>query len=138
MDDIQQRLKDTSDECVKALAVWLSGKQSPVAREGLLEAVHELRKVAARLEIEMAVSERSEQSHRPMAIPSHRSQTRRPQHQAQPSVQSQSQAQDDVGNELPDFIQQGAVSSSDDQSQATARPRGNFRRPMTRRPQGEE
>jgi hypothetical protein len=135
MDDIQQRLKDTSDECVKALAVWLSGKQSPVAREGLLEAVHELRKVAARLEIEMAVSERSEQSHRPMAIPSHRSQARRPQHQMQPSQQSQQQ--DDVGNELPDFIQQGAVSSSDDQSQ-TARPRGSFRRPMTRRSQGEE
>jgi hypothetical protein len=37
-----------------------------------MEAVHELRKVAARLEIEMAISERNEVASKPIPIPSHR------------------------------------------------------------------
>lgn len=136
MEDIQQRLKDCSDVCIKALAGWAAQRQSHAMREDLLEALHELRKVAARLEIEMAVSERAEMPNRPMQIPSHRSQVRRPhqQSQAQQHHQSQPSVSDDVGNELPDFIAGGNAPNEAESGQAPRAPRSNFRRPV-RRPQ---
>lgn len=88
MDDIGQRLRDSSDQCMVSYATWSKAKRDTAAREALLEAVHELRKVAARLEIEIAASERDEMTQRPLAIPPHRSSKRRP----------------GEGNDLPDFL----------------------------------
>lgn len=73
MDDIETRLRETSDACLKAYAVWGKSKRDPAARETMAEAVHELRKVAARLEIELGASEREEMTQRPIPVPPHRS-----------------------------------------------------------------
>lgn len=77
MDEIEQRLRASTDACIKSYESWRAKEKDGAAREALMEAVHELRKVASRLEIEMAVSERNEMAGKPLPIPPHRS-SRRP------------------------------------------------------------
>ena len=128
MDQTQQRLKDSAEACIKAYEVWGNSRKNAEAREQLQEAVHELRKVAARLEIEMASSERDEMTQRQIAIPPHRASRGR---------------QAEIGNELPDFITEGgnpsAADEADDGPQPTQNVSGGLR-PRThggaRRPQG--
>lgn len=72
MDEIAKRLEETSAACHKAYDLWSKDRRNADALEGLAEAVHELRKVASRLEIEMAASERDEITQRPIPIPPHR------------------------------------------------------------------
>ena len=118
MEETQQRLKDTAEACIKAYEVWGASKKNAEAREQLQEAVHELRKVAARLEIEVASSERDEMTQRPIAVPPHRAS--RPRNA-------------EIGNELPDFITDGRQDSDNgDDGQQPSSNQGN--RPN--RPQG--
>lgn len=77
MDEVKQRLKDTSDACIATYEAWRAKPNEAGAREALQEAVHELRKVGARVEIELAVSDRKTQNSDPIPIPSHRA-SRRP------------------------------------------------------------
>lgn len=79
MDEIAQRLKTASESCIQCYEAWSGQKKDVPSREALLEAVHDLRKVAARLEIEIAVSERDERASKPLPIPPHRSSQKRPQ-----------------------------------------------------------
>lgn len=72
MDEIQTRLQDASQNCLKAYAEWVGKKRDARAQEGLQVAIHELRKVASRLEIDLAVSERDQMTARHIPIPSHR------------------------------------------------------------------
>jgi len=72
-DDIQTRLKETSQNCLEAYLVWDEKKQDQKAQEDLHAAIHELRKVSSRLEIELAVSEREKITSKPIPIPAHRS-----------------------------------------------------------------
>ncbi len=72
MDDIQNRLKETSERCLTSHEKWAVDKKNGDARTNLQEAIHELRKVASRLEIEMAISERDENVLKQIPIPSHR------------------------------------------------------------------
>lgn len=72
MDEIEKRLRDVSDSCVKAYLAWHDKKRDLDCREALQDAIHEMRKVTARLEIEIAVSEREEMASRPIPIPPHR------------------------------------------------------------------
>lgn len=128
MEETQQRLKDSAEACIKAYGIWGASKKNAEAREQLQEAVHELRKVAARLEIEMASSERDEMTQRPLAVPPHRAS--RPRNA-------------EIGNELPDFITEGRQEQADDsedgqqpssnQGQSQNRPRQHAggRRPFT-------
>jgi hypothetical protein len=73
---MKERLQDTSSDCLKKLEAWEADKKSSSIREDLQEAVHELRKVASRVEIEIAISERGNMSDKPLPIPSHRSTTK--------------------------------------------------------------
>lgn len=73
MDDIQTRLKETSQNCLVAHEAWDAKKQDKKAQEDLHSAIHELRKVSSRLEIELAVSERDKATSKPLPIPSHKS-----------------------------------------------------------------
>ena len=98
MEETQQRLKDAAAACIKAYEIWGASKKNAEAREQLQEAVHELRKVAARLEIEMASSERDEMTQRPLSVPPHRAS--RPRNA-------------EIGNELPDFITEGRQESEE-------------------------
>jgi len=77
MDEIEKRLREGADNCIKFYEGWRSNEKDSRAREQLLEAVHELRKVAARMEIEMAISERDEMAARPIPIPPHRASHKR-------------------------------------------------------------
>ncbi|MCB1783272.1 MAG: hypothetical protein KDI13_04695 [Alphaproteobacteria bacterium] len=72
MEDVQGRLQETSQNCLQAYSVWKGKRTDTVAREALLAAIHELRKVASRLEIDLAISERNDMGSRPLPIPSHR------------------------------------------------------------------
>lgn len=76
MDDIKKRLQTAADNCLKNYDAWDSDKKKTSNREDLQEAIHELRKVASRLEIEIAVSERDAMSDKPLPIPHHRSTTK--------------------------------------------------------------
>lgn len=109
MEETQQRLKDAAEACIKAYEIWGGSKKNAEAREQLQEAVHELRKVAARLEIEMASSERDEMTQRPIAVPPHRAS--RPRNA-------------EIGNELPDFITDGR-SDHDDTADDGQQPSSN-------------
>ncbi|MCB9982218.1 MAG: hypothetical protein H6861_00890 [Rhodospirillales bacterium] len=71
-DEIQQRLKDSTEKCLKAYEAWRKDEKKADMREGLQDAVHELRKVASRLEIELAMSDRKNTTQKPMPIPPHR------------------------------------------------------------------
>lgn len=72
-DDIQTRLKETSKTCLDAYVAWEGKKKDTKAQEDLHAAIHELRKVSSRLEIELAVSERDQMTSKPIPIPAHRS-----------------------------------------------------------------
>ncbi|MDH5723211.1 MAG: hypothetical protein OEY94_07815 [Alphaproteobacteria bacterium] len=73
MDEIQQRLEETSKNCFDAYGEWVSNKKNSQAQEKLHSSIHELRKVSSRLEIELAISERNEVTSKPLPIPPHRS-----------------------------------------------------------------
>jgi hypothetical protein len=77
MDEIEKRLRDVADNCIKAYLAWHTAKKDAESRETLQDAIHELRKVSARLEVEIAVSERDEMAMRPIPIPPHRATRKR-------------------------------------------------------------
>jgi hypothetical protein len=72
MDDVKKRLEETTANCLKCYDTW-NGKKDTANREALQESIHELRKVASRLEIEIAINEREAMSEKPLPIPEHRS-----------------------------------------------------------------
>jgi len=72
-EEIQDRLTKATAECLSCYGEWDKDRKDDEARKTLMEAVHELRKVSARLEIEMAVSERDQRKNKPLPIPPHRS-----------------------------------------------------------------
>ncbi len=75
MDDVVKRLKETSDNCIKSYETWSSKSSDISVREDLQSHIHELRKVASRLEIEIAMSERDQMKSKRIPIPPHRSST---------------------------------------------------------------
>lgn len=77
-DEIKERLEKCCDNCTKAYEAWRKDEKSGDARENLLEAIHEIRKVASRLEIELAVSERDQMAQKRIPIPPHRNSKSRP------------------------------------------------------------
>lgn len=77
MDEIEKRLRETSDNCFTCYEVWRKDQKSTEAREALQESIHEVRKVASRLEIELAISERDQMAQKPIPIPPHRDSERK-------------------------------------------------------------
>lgn len=75
-DSIKERITNAADACIKAHAAWDGNEQDKAARNALLEAIHELRRVTARLEIDIA---HSESGSRPNAPHSHGNDTKKPQ-----------------------------------------------------------
>lgn len=73
MEEIEQRLKESTQACIKSFENWVKENKSLEAREELMETMHEVRKVVARVEIEIAISERDRLGSRPIPIPPHRS-----------------------------------------------------------------
>jgi transposase-like protein len=77
LDAVEARLRETARGCLAAYRGW---RQAPgeSSIQTLSDAVHELRKALARVEIDMSASRRDEQAIRPIPIPAHRA-SRRPQ-----------------------------------------------------------
>lgn len=73
MSEVAKRLQDTSELCLKAYTEWSGDKTDKETRRSLQETLHELRKVASRVEIEMAISERDDMAKNPIPVPHHRS-----------------------------------------------------------------
>jgi len=76
IDEVEGRLRETARVCLASYRGW---RQTPgeASLQALSDAVHELRKALARIEIDMSASRREEQAIRPIPIPSHRA-SRRP------------------------------------------------------------
>lgn len=77
MDTIEDRLHDTSKNCFECYQEWIKDKKNIETREKLQVAIHELRKVASRLEIDLATTERDEMTKRALPVPPHRDAKRR-------------------------------------------------------------
>ena len=77
VDAVEARLRDTARGCLAAYRGW---RQQPGegSIQALSDAVHELRKALARIEIDMSASRREEQAIRPIPIPAHRTARRTP------------------------------------------------------------
>ncbi len=73
MDEVEKRLREASDNCFKFYEAWQKDKKDSSAREALQEAIHEMRKVSSRLEIEIAISESDQMTQKSIPIPPHRS-----------------------------------------------------------------
>lgn len=71
-DEIKKRLQESTDQCIQSYEAWRKDEKNESARETLQDAVHEIRKVASRLEIELAVSEREQTTQKPLPIPQNR------------------------------------------------------------------
>lgn len=100
MDEIEKRLREGSENCHNCYEAWKKNQKDSASREALLEAIHELRKISSRLEIELAISERDEMAQRPIPIPPHRDAQRRGQPQ-------DNDAQPDFGNDDGNYQQRG-------------------------------
>lgn len=77
VDAVEGRLRETARGCLAAYRGWRQ-QPSESSIQALSDAVHELRKALARIEIDMSASRREEQAIRPIPIPAHRA-ARRPQ-----------------------------------------------------------
>ncbi len=77
MEEIEKRLRESTDACIKSFENWIKQNKNLESRESLMEAMHEVRKVVSRVEIEIAISERDRLGSRPIPIPPHRSSRKR-------------------------------------------------------------
>lgn len=132
MDEIQTRLKDSSEKCIQAYTAWKDKKSDVELRGALQEAVHELRKVSARLEIEIATSERDQMTQKPIPVPPHRSARRRGPSQSD----DQDDADDSKGNMNTDAP--AAKQANDSSNEGGMRPKMEVkkRRRVIRKPDG--
>lgn len=77
IDAVEGRLRETAKTCLAAYRGWRQ-QPSEGTIQSLSDAVHELRKALARIEIDMSASRRDEQVMRPIPIPAHRTSRRTP------------------------------------------------------------
>ncbi|HYH22125.1 MAG TPA: hypothetical protein VD995_26250 [Azospirillum sp.] len=77
IDALEGRLRETARTCLAAYRGWRQ-QPSEGTIQSLSDAVHELRKALARIEIDMSASRRDEQVMRPIPIPAHRTSRRTP------------------------------------------------------------
>jgi hypothetical protein len=70
---VSDRLKECAAICLASLDAWKNDQKDTEARENLMESVHELRKVASRIEIDIAMLERVNTNAKRIPIPEHKS-----------------------------------------------------------------
>lgn len=130
MDEMEKRLREATDNCLKAHESWRTDQRNTESREKLMECVHELRKIAARLEIEIAISERDAMGSRPIPIPPHRSARKQ-------GAEGMEEEDNSVGNRSENGPPQGGFSSGGGRSGGVEVSRmGGGRRPQHHRRHG--
>ncbi len=95
--NVTDRLKEASADCIKAYDAWANDLKDLSLRETLQGHIHELRKVASRLEIDIAMSERDQMKSKRIPIPPHRSS--KPQTGQNEGKNNQTHANNDANNE---------------------------------------
>lgn len=70
-DEVEARVRESARGCMAAYRGWREA-QNDATEQALRETVHELRKVLARIEIEMSAGRRDERALKPIPIPAHR------------------------------------------------------------------
>ncbi len=115
MEDIEARLKESTEACLERYEKWNTDSSGSEEREALQEAIHDLRKVTSRLEIEIAIKERKKVTNKPLPIPPHRS--------SEKGAANVESILPDNGNTDPEKVKSANGKSS-----------GGARRPKTRRP----
>jgi len=70
---VSDRLQECAAACLSSLDAWKNNQKDTEARETLMESVHELRKVASRIEIDIAMFERVNTNAKRIPIPEHKS-----------------------------------------------------------------
>lgn len=70
-DELEARFREAAKTCVDAYRAWRTA-QSDGTDQGLRDAIHEMRKAMARMEIEMSAGRRDERAMNPIPIPAHR------------------------------------------------------------------
>lgn len=68
----ESRFETTFKSCFEAYNAWSEDQLNREKRNGLVEAIHDIRRVIARLEIEIAMSESKERASNPIPIPTHK------------------------------------------------------------------
>lgn len=76
IDAVEARLRDTARSCLVAYRGWRT-QPNETTIQSLSDAMHDLRKALARIEIDISATRRDEQAQRPIPIPAHRA-ARRP------------------------------------------------------------
>ncbi|NQZ14656.1 MAG: hypothetical protein HRT94_07530 [Alphaproteobacteria bacterium] len=76
MSDTLARIQEKGAACIAAYEAWNGSKKDGDKREALQDSLHELRKAVARIEIEIATSDRDSGSSKQIPIPPHRSQSK--------------------------------------------------------------
>ncbi len=99
MDDIEERLRDTSESCFNCYQKWHGNKRDGKLRGDLEDAVHELRKTASRIEIEIAVSEGGSSTNT-MKAPNQRNSNGKPSNKPKPQ-EPKGGSVDDIEAEAP-------------------------------------
>lgn len=69
---VELRLQESAAKCLSCLDNWKK-VGSDEDREALMDAVHELRRVTSRIEIDIAMAERVNNNAKPIPIPEHKS-----------------------------------------------------------------
>ena len=70
---VTERLQESATSCLACLDAWNKDQKDTETREKLMESVHELRKVASRIEIDIAMAERVNTNAKRIPIPEHKS-----------------------------------------------------------------
>ncbi|PCI01764.1 MAG: hypothetical protein COB76_00480 [Alphaproteobacteria bacterium] len=70
---VEQRLQETAATCLSSLEAWKENLKDDDAKAKLQNAVHELRKVCARLEVDIAMNDRTNTNAKRIPIPEHKS-----------------------------------------------------------------
>lgn len=72
---VEQRLQESAAECLSSLSKWKANLKDDDAKQALLGSVHELRKVCARIEVDVAMNDRTNTNSKHIPIPEHKSKT---------------------------------------------------------------
>jgi hypothetical protein len=70
---IELRLQEAAAKCLSSLDAWKKDGKDENVRESLMDAVHELRRVTSRIEIDIAMAERINTNAKSIPIPEHKS-----------------------------------------------------------------
>lgn len=126
MEEIGKRLRESTDAFISNFENWVKQGKNLESRETLMEAMHEVRKVVSRVEIEIAISERDRLGSRPLPIPPHRSSSK-----GRNAEEGNDFSEDDFGGNEQQPSSNAGANEQQPRRQHNNRPGG--RRPMPNR-----